>query len=748
MTPRTLLGAVLAACVSATFVHAVVAPKLARVDEHAPDGELWVPRDRFEKGLATVAAVQDTDLPQAILAGGRIDFDDMRVTHVFSPVSGRVTRVLVRLGQPVQKGTALAEILSPDLASTVSDEVKARADLAAAERDWERQKKLLAVNAAAARDYENAEDTYDRAKAEEERASQRLTLLKSGRVNAVTQEYELASQIEGRVIARMANPGVEVQGQFSGGTAVELFTVGKTDNVWLYADIAQVDLPGVRPGVAMKARVLAYPDTSFEGKVEWVSSTLDPQLRTARVRCALANPDGRLKPQMFAAVRIDRPSIRGLAVPRNAVVRINDHSFVYVQTGVRPDGRLVFGRRQVTTPDRAGAVARQHPPASAQALLSLEAPTDLVQILGGVSHGEKVLVDDLSTGSVEDQEVSVTAQQFGSGKITLEAVREEQGHDTINIGGRLTFDDLRVSHVFPPVGGRVTQVVASPGDVVRQGAVLAVIQSPDVGNAFSDMLKAKADLVAAEHELKRQRELADLNVGVRRDLEVAEDNASRCKAEYERAEQLTRLLRQGAANQLSQEFVLRSPIDGEITARAANPGLELQGQYSGGSNVVELFTIGETDPIWLLGDVYEMDLPHVKIGDEITLQPGEYPGQVFRGAVDWISDVLDPVMRTAKVRCVLPNPNHLLRPEMYEMATLSVPARRGVSVPREALIKLGDRSIVFVAGGTRSDGTMTFRCRTVVAQEQLPGGRVPVLSGLQPGDRIAAQGAILLAGLL
>ena len=163
-----------------------------------------------------MAVAHEQVLSQSIVADGRLAFDDERVSHVFSPVTGRVSRVLAELGQRVTRGSPLVAIVSPDVGSAVSDEVKARANLVAAQRDFARQQRLLAEQAASSRDFEGAEDNYRRAQAEEQRALQRLRLLRSGRIDEVTQEYTLPSHINGRVIARMVNPGVEVQGQFSG----------------------------------------------------------------------------------------------------------------------------------------------------------------------------------------------------------------------------------------------------------------------------------------------------------------------------------------------------------------------------------------------------------------------------------------------------------------------------------------------------------------------------------------------------
>jgi len=357
-----------------------------------------------------------------------------------------------------------------------------------------------------------------------------------------------------------------------------------------------------------------------------------------------------------------------------------------------------------------------------------------------------VLVEGNRPGPASDDQVVLPADQ-ASNQISTVAVEEQAVRDQVTVGGRLTFDDVRVTHIFSPVGGQITRLMGAPGEHVKKGDPLAIVLSPDLGSAFSDELKAKADLVAAEHERDRQREMYALKASAERDLEAAQDNYDRAQAEYERAEQKTRLLREGALNSVSQEYVLRSPIDGQVIARMANPGLQVQGQYAGAGNPVELFTIGKIDPIWLLGDVYEVDLPYVKVGSELTLQVTGYPGRVFHGKVDWISDTLDPVLRTAKVRCVLANAGGLLRPEMYGVASIAAPRRPTVAVPRDAVLRLGDETVVFVVAPPPAEGRVAFRRRQVRTDEQLSGDLVPVLSGLTAGERVATRGAIFLLGM-
>jgi multidrug efflux pump subunit AcrA (membrane-fusion protein) len=174
----------------------------------------------------------------------------------------------------------------------------------------------------------------------------------------------------------------------------------------------------------------------------------------------------------------------------------------------------------------------------------------------------------------------------------------------------------------------------------------------------------------------------------------------------------------------------------------------VQGQWSGAGAPVELFTVGSLDPLWVLGDVYEMDLPQVKTGQEVTVRVPALPDRVFRGRVEWVSDVLDPVTRTAKVRCAIANPGELLRPEMAPVLSVTLPGHHHLAVPRQAVLRLGDDIVVFVAAGRAPDGLQVFKRRRVVVGDDRASGLVPILEGLVPGEAIAVKNAIFLVGLL
>jgi cobalt-zinc-cadmium efflux system membrane fusion protein len=724
MTPRRQALFVCAALAAAACSRG----EAKTVPDQPPEDEVWLTADQMERAEIHISVAQEDDIPQAVTVGGKVAFDDLRVTHVFSPVTGRITRVLAQPGQRVKKGAPLVAILSPDVGSAFSDLVKAQADLTASELDYHRQEKLITSGAATQRDYETAKDNFEKAKAEHTRARQKAMLLRSGSTDDVTQEYALRSYIDGEVIARMVNPGMEVQGQYSGGNAIELFTIGDIKEVWVYADVPDMDLQRVKKGADVAVKVIAYPDRVFHGVVDWISDTVDPALRTARIRCVLPNQTEELKPEMYATVLIATPAQRRLAVPRDAVVRINESVYVFVADGTRADGRMIFKRRQVT----AG-----------------EEQSGLVPIAEGLKAGERVVTQGAVSREQPNDEVWPTPKQMEEAGITVALAHEQDIEDAVSVGGRLAFDDLQMSHVFSPVTGRITKVLAQLGQRVTKGTPLVAILSPDVSSASSDVVKAQADLSAAEHEYQRQKDLYEARAGALRDLEAAEDNWRKAKAELQRAQQKTQLLKAGTVDTVTQEFILRSQIDGEIIGRQANPGLEVQGQYSGASNVVELFTIGELDHLWVLGDVYEMDLPRVEEGAHVTVNVTSSPGKTFRGVVDWVSDVLDPVLHTAKVRCIIENPDHALKPEMYEAVKISVPGKQTLAVPRDALLRTQSETVVFVATGQRRpDGSVVFKRRKVVANEEKSGQLVPVISGLSPGETVAVENSIFLLGML
>jgi cobalt-zinc-cadmium efflux system membrane fusion protein len=344
-------------------------------------------------------------------------------------------------------------------------------------------------------------------------------------------------------------------------------------------------------------------------------------------------------------------------------------------------------------------------------------------------------------------EVWLTPRQLEDAKVQIEPVALHTVGNEIVASGKVAFDDRHVAHVFSPVTGRIRSILADPGTRVKKGTPLCTIESPEVGNASADLGKANADLVAADHDLRRQKELFDAHAGSERDYESAQDSRGKAQAEMQRSRQKARLFGGASAEAVTQGFTLRAPIDGEVIARNVNPGAEVQGQYGGGT-AVELFTIGELDRVWVFADVFESDLARVRQGAAVTLKAIAYPDQIFAGQVDWIAGALDPIARTARIRCSIPNPHRELKPEMYATVSIAVAGPTVAALPRTAVLRIADQTAVFVENGSAPDGRLKFIRRIVALNDDQGTDYLPIVRGVSPGDRIVTAGAALLSGML
>jgi cobalt-zinc-cadmium efflux system membrane fusion protein len=340
-------------------------------ERRTPAGEIWLAPQRLEAQHVRIDSVGVAVFATHLDLPGRIAFDELQVAHVFSPVSGRIVNIDATPGQRVDKGAPLVELESPDVGAAVADVGKARSDLAAAQRELERQRKLVAQHASAQKELDQAENAYERARAELARAEQRALLLRGSGVDAVTQRIVLRAPIAGEVIFRAANPGTDIAGQSAGGPSPELFTIGSLDPIWAQADIPEAQLAKIKVGAGVQVRVVAYGDRTFPGEVEWISGALDPATRMARLRCTLRNPKRELLPEMYATVSVATAGHEALAIPRSAVVPVGDERTVFVQTGTTETGQIKLQRRRVLIGESEG---------------------DLLAVRGGISPGDHIVV--------------------------------------------------------------------------------------------------------------------------------------------------------------------------------------------------------------------------------------------------------------------------------------------------------------------------------------------------------------------
>lgn len=281
---------------------------------------------------------------------GRVTFDAMRVSHVVSPVSGRVDRVLAQPGDLVAAKAPLATIHSLDFATARADWHKAQVALDGARRDLRRQEGLYRRHAAPEQVVLAAWDLYRRAQSEFERAASSLSLLGGQDGAAASDTYTLRSPLQGEVVSRHVNAGMEISGLYGGGAGQELFLVADLSRVWIIAEVPEADVGRVAPRARVVAHVDALPGEALEGTLDYVAETLDPSTHTARVRTAMNNPHGKLKPDMFVTLAIDASGRSALALPPQAVIHLGEATFVYVEKTEQnqaPEGPRTFERRHV-----------------------------------------------------------------------------------------------------------------------------------------------------------------------------------------------------------------------------------------------------------------------------------------------------------------------------------------------------------------------------------------------------------------
>ena len=344
-------------------------------------------------------------------------------------------------------------------------------------------------------------------------------------------------------------------------------------------------------------------------------------------------------------------------------------------------------------------------------------------------------------------EVWVTEAEANHMGLETTVVANREIVDRLPLSGTVTFDDSRVSHVFSPIAGRITRIEAQLGDRVQRSEALAQISSPDLGSISADYDKARADYAASHHDLLRQRELETEGAASHRDVEVATETYRRATAELSRAREHMSLLSAGTVDRVTQSYTIRSPIEGDVIARGATPGLELQGQYAGGSSP-ELFTIGRLDRVWIMADVYEMDFANVRIGASAVVHVVAFPAREYSGRVEWVSGFVDHTTRTARIRCSVENPDQSLRPGMFATVIVGVPSISALSIPRSAALRVSDQTIVFVERGRSRDNRTRFESWPVLTDEGSNGPWLEVRGGLAAGDRVVSHSGIQLLGLL
>jgi cobalt-zinc-cadmium efflux system membrane fusion protein len=309
-------------------------------------------------------------------------------------------------------------------------------------------------------------------------------------------------------------------------------------------------------------------------------------------------------------------------------------------------------------------------------------------------------------------------------RFALVAATQHADAPELKVTGVVSADVSRNVPVISIATGRILEIHARLGDTVSKGQLLMRVQSADISEAFSNYKQAVADEVLAEAQYQRSKMLYDRGAIALKELEVAHDAEEKADVAVDAAVERLRVL--GADKDRPSSIVdVKAPVSGVITDQQVTAAAGTQGLASPNA-----FTISDLSHVWILCDVYENDLSFVHLGESADIRLNAFPEKVYKGRLSNIGAILDPSIRTAKVRIEMENPG-LMRLGMFVEATFHSPQSQMRAVlPASAILHLHDREWVYVPQGG------AFRRVEVRSGRMLAPGQQEVLAGIRPGQRV------------
>ena len=312
-------------------------------------------------------------------------------------------------------------------------------------------------------------------------------------------------------------------------------------------------------------------------------------------------------------------------------------------------------------------------------------------------------------------------------------VHRQQLANELVLPARIVANPTQTVHIYPLISGRVLSLSILPGQQVRKGERIGTIESSDATQARDDFEKARIEAGRADLQLNRAGELLAHDVVAQRDYDDAKALDQSDHADLERTRQALHILGLDE-NGTSNIVPIVAPISGVVLDVGTGPG-ELQRSLD---NATPIATVADIDSVWVVGDLYPRDQAGVRTGQSAAIAVNGYPGLLLHGAVQNISDAVDPATLTLKVRVEVPNPGHRLKPDMFANMTLTTGKRETIEVPSTAVIRNGNQSFVFVEA---SPGKYDRRNVSLSGTES---SYDEVTQGLSDGDAVVITGSELL----
>jgi cobalt-zinc-cadmium efflux system membrane fusion protein len=352
--------------------------------------------------------------------------------------------------------------------------------------------------------------------------------------------------------------------------------------------------------------------------------------------------------------------------------------------------------------------------------------------------------------------VPTPAQWASLGMEPVKAMTFRSEHMT---EGKISINEDRATPIFPPYAGRVTRLMAKPGDMVERGQPLFYIEAADMVQAQNDFLtglaainRAKSRVTITEIIEKQNRTLYEGKAGALRDFQTATADLAQARADLRTAESSLEAARNRLAilgktdaeiaafqqqGKISSETPIYAPLAGTVVQRKIGPGQYVS--YTSTGVVDPVFTIGDLSTVWLVAYVREGEAPKVRAGQQLDFTVLAYPRTTFKANIDHVAASLDPNIRRLMVRATIDNSNGQFKPEMFTSVTIYTDeGDSSIGVPRDAVIYEADNARVWVA---RSDKSIEVRqIKTGITR----GGQIQVLQGLQPGEIVVTKGSLFV----
>src|SRR3984893_4596342 len=336
------------------------------------------------------------------------------------------------------------------------------------------------------------------------------------------------------------------------------------------------------------------------------------------------------------------------------------------------------------------------------------------------------------TPAVEHEQDLNVVQVDHPEQFPLATAIEHVSTSQLTATGTVSPDISRSVPVISIATGRVVEIKARLGDTVKKGQLLLRLQSADMSAAFSDYRKAVADEKLAHIQADRAKLLYDKGAISLNDFQTAEDVENKAQVDVENTTERIRVLG-GSVDHPTAIVEIVAPVSGVITDQQVTNAAGVAGLGSPNP-----FTISDLSNVWILCDVYENDLANVRVGESAEIRLNAYPDKVLRGRIGNIGPILDPNLRTAKVRIEIANPG-LMKIGMFVTATFHGEKKAmHAAVPADAILHLHDREWVYVPTGDK-----TFRRVEVRSGETLPDKMQEIVSGLQPGQQVVSKALVM-----